>query len=103
MKVVIIVVFFSLFQTELSAQADFSNFPVKEKMKKGWIWAALPVIAYDTDQDLQLEALGHVFYYGDGSSYPEYRHTVYAECSWFTEGKKKKISSPTPHYFMTGM
>ena len=30
--------------------------------------------------------LGQVFYYGDGSTYPEYKHTIYAECSWFTKG-----------------
>ncbi|MCX6267488.1 MAG: BamA/TamA family outer membrane protein [Bacteroidetes bacterium] len=71
---------------ETFAQADSSAFPLKEKKKTGWTWAGLPVVAYDADMGLQLGVLGQVFYYGDGSSYPEYRHTIYAECSWFTKG-----------------
>jgi hypothetical protein len=30
--------------------------------------------------------LGQVFDYGDGSSWPDYKHTIYAECSWYTRG-----------------
>ena len=71
---------------DLFSQADSSMFPVKEKRKTGWTWAGLPVVAYDADQGFQLGALGQVFYYGDGSTYPEYKHTIYAECSWFTKG-----------------
>ncbi len=71
---------------DLYSQADSSMFPVKEKRKTGWTWAGLPVVAYDADQGFQLGLLGQVFYYGDGSTYPEYKHTIYAECSWFTKG-----------------
>jgi hypothetical protein len=71
---------------DLFSQADSSMFPVKEKKKKGWTWAGLPVVAYDADMGLQLGVLGQVFYYGDGSTYPEYKHTIYAECYWFTKG-----------------
>ncbi|WP_372638855.1 BamA/TamA family outer membrane protein, partial [Fodinibius sp.] len=38
------------------------------------------------DMGLQLGALGQVFFYGDGSSWPRYKHTVYAEVSRFTKG-----------------
>jgi outer membrane protein assembly factor BamA len=76
----------SFFGSVVFAQADSSNLPVKEKKKKGWTWAALPIVAYDADMGLQLGALGQVFDYGDGSMYPEYKHTIYAECSWFTKG-----------------
>ena len=71
---------------DIMAQADSSAHPVKEKKKTGWTWAGLPVVAYDADMGLQLGVLGQVFYYGDGSTYPEYKHTIYAECSWFTKG-----------------
>ena len=74
-----------IFSVNLSFSQSDSTI-VKEKKKTGWTWAALPVIAYDADMGLQLGALGQVFYYGDGTTYPEYRHTVYAECSWFTKG-----------------
>jgi len=75
-----------LFPTNAPAQDNPADFPYQEKKKQGWTWAALPVIAYDADMGLQLGALGQVFYYGDGSTWPEYKHTLYAECSWFTRG-----------------
>jgi len=58
----------------------------KEKRKKGWVPAALPVLGYDADQGLQLGVLGQIFDYGDGSIYPDYRQTIYAEVSFFTKG-----------------
>ena len=63
-----------------------SSSPVKEKIKKGWTFGALPVVAYDADQGFQYGILGQVFNYGDGSTYPEYKHTIYAEVSRFTKG-----------------
>lgn len=76
-----------LMQTALPAQEpDTNQLPIREKGKKGWTFGALPVIAYDADQGFQFGALGQVFYYGDGSTYPEYLHTIYAEASWFTKG-----------------
>ena len=81
-----LIIVLSFFGSVVLAQADSSAFPLKEKIKKGWTWAALPVVAYDADMGVQLGALGQIFDYGDGSTYPEYKHTVYAECSWFTKG-----------------
>ena len=75
-----------ILHAKVMAQSDSTGMRVKEKVKKGWTWAALPVVAYDADMGLQLGALGQVFYYGDGTTYPEYKHTIYAECSWFTKG-----------------
>jgi len=86
-KVIVLIALLILFvHLDLFSQADSAMLPVKEKKKKGWTWAGLPVVAYDADQGLQLGVLGQVFYYGDGSTYPEYKHTIYAECSWFTKG-----------------
>lgn len=78
--------FIFLLNADMMGQADSTSLPVKEKKKTGWTWAGLPVVAYDADMGLQLGLLGQVFYYGDGTTYPEYRHTIYAECSWFTKG-----------------
>ena len=58
----------------------------KENRKKGWTFGALPVLGYDADQGFQFGALAQVFNYGDGSTYPEYKHTFYAEVSFFTKG-----------------
>ena len=58
----------------------------KEKIKTGWTFGALPVIAYDADIGFQFGALGNVYHFGDGSTYPEYRHSIYAEVSRSTKG-----------------
>jgi hypothetical protein len=80
-----LIVFLAI-QGMAQSPTDSASTPVKEKRKTGWTWAGLPVLGYDADLGLQLGVLGQIFYYGDGSTYPEYRHTVYAECSWFTRG-----------------
>jgi hypothetical protein len=72
--------------TAFSQVDSTSSSPGKEKIKKGWTFGALPVVAYDADQGFQYGALGQVFNYGDGSTYPEYKHTIYAEVSRFTKG-----------------
>jgi len=70
-----------------SAQSDTISKPVKkEKIKKGWTFGALPVVAYDADMGFQYGALAQFFDYGDGTIYPEYRHTFYVEVSRFTKG-----------------
>jgi hypothetical protein len=90
LKKILPVIWFSVITLCLTlegfGQADSSDLPIREKRRKGWTWAALPVVGYDADQGFQFGALGQVFNYGDGSTYPEYRHTIYAEASWFTRG-----------------
>ena len=55
-------------------------------VKKGFSFIPFPVLGYDTDMGFQFGALGNAFFYGDGSTYPEYRHSIYAEASWYTKG-----------------
>ncbi|MEN8225660.1 MAG: BamA/TamA family outer membrane protein [Bacteroidota bacterium] len=55
-------------------------------IKKGWSFVPFPVLGYDADMGFQFGALGNAFYYGDGSQYPEYLHSIYAEASWYTKG-----------------
>ena len=70
-----------------SAQTDtISKPPKKEKIKKGWTFGALPVIAYDADMGFQYGALAQIFDYGDGTIYPDYKQTFYVEVSRFTKG-----------------
>lgn len=70
----------------LSQKPDTNDIPFEEKGKKGWSWGGLPVLGYDADMGFQFGLFGQVFYYGDGSTYPEYRHTLYGEVSWYTKG-----------------
>lgn len=58
----------------------------KDKVKTGWNVGGLPVIAYNTDLGFEYGALVNFFNYGDGSTYPQYRHNIYAEVSRFTKG-----------------
>lgn len=55
-------------------------------IKKGWSFVPFPVLGYDADMGFQFGALANAFYYGDGSTYPEYLHSIYAEASWYTKG-----------------
>lgn len=54
------------------------------KIKTGWNFGILPSIAYDADCGFQGGALANVYYYGDGSQYPEYIHSMYVEMAYTT-------------------
>jgi hypothetical protein len=69
------------------AQSDTLKSAKKaDKIKKGWNFGGVPVIAYDTDIGFKYGALANVFHYGDGSQYPKYRHSFYLEWSRTTRG-----------------
>lgn len=49
--------------------------------RTGWTFGALPSISYDSDLGFQYGALANIYYFGDGSTYPEYLHSIYLEAS----------------------
>lgn len=53
--------------------------------KTGWNFGALPSVAFDADLGFQYGALTNIYYYGDGSTYPEYMHSIYAEAAYTTK------------------
>lgn len=55
------------------------------KIKTGWNFGILPSVAYDADLGFQGGLLTNVYYYGDGSQYPEYIHSIYAEAAYTTK------------------
>jgi len=66
--------------------------PKKEKPKKdkngvrtGWTFGILPSVAYDADKGFQYGVLSNVYYFGDGSTYPEYLHSLYFEAAYTTK------------------
>ena len=70
-----------------SAQTDtLKQTSKKEKIKTGWNVGGIPVVAFDTDLGFEYGALVQFFNYGDGTTYPQYKHMVYAEVSRFTKG-----------------
>lgn len=54
--------------------------------KKGWTFGALPAVGYNSDEGFRYGALANFFHYGDGSSYPRYRHSLFLEWSRTTKG-----------------
>lgn len=54
-------------------------------IKTGWNFGILPSVAYDADYGFQGGIVTNVYDYGDGSQYPEYRHSIYFEGSYSTK------------------
>ena len=69
--------------------------PGKETRKKGWTWAALPIVAWDADMGLQLGALGQVFDYGDGST----ARSTTGGTSWAALGQAQFTPTATSHAY----
>ena len=65
----------------------FSNDTIPDKKNKsGWSFGAVPVIAFDSDIGFKYGALVNLYHYGDGTIYPEYKHSIYLEWSQTTKG-----------------
>ena len=67
----------------LSAQSADST--GRSKNKTGWTFGVLPSVAFDADLGFQYGALTNIYYFGDGSTYPEYLHSIYAEAAYTTK------------------
>ncbi|MBR7167347.1 MAG: BamA/TamA family outer membrane protein, partial [Bacteroidales bacterium] len=61
---------------------DITN---EKNIRKGWTFGALPSVSYDADYGFQYGALTNIYYFGNGSTYPEYLHSLYLEASYTTK------------------
>ncbi len=68
------------------AQIDSADLSQDPTCRTGWTFGGLPIVAFDSDMGFQYGVLVNLFSYGDGSTYPEYRHTILLEVSRFTKG-----------------
>jgi hypothetical protein len=76
-----------LFSVSLVAQdSDSTSSAHEEKVKDGFSIGGVPVVAYDSDIGFKYGALVNLYWYGDGSRYPMYDHSVYVEWSRTTKG-----------------
>lgn len=57
----------------------------EKHVRQGWTFGVLPSVAYDADLGFQYGALTNIYYFGDGSTYPEYLHSFYAEAAYTTK------------------
>ena len=63
----------------------------KEKeMKTGWSFGVLPTATFSVDNGFQAGAFGDVYYYGDGSTYPDPLHKISWEASYFTKSQRQR-------------
>lgn len=65
---------------------DGSAEPADGVVKKGWTFGALPAISYNSDLGFQYGGLINLYYFGDGTTYPKYMHSLYGEVSRYTKG-----------------
>jgi hypothetical protein len=74
-----------------------------DKIKKGWNFGGVPVVAYDSDIGFKYGAVINVFNYGDGTQYPKYRHSLYFEWSRTTKGSGINQFTYDSEYLIPGI
>lgn len=82
------------FLVPITAQdADTTDRDKDEQIKTGFSLGGVPFAVYNSDIGLQYGALANLYWYGDGSRYPMYNHSVYIE--WSRTTKKNGINQIT--------
>lgn len=77
----------SLISMSILAQEAEEIAPLhEENVKTGFNLGGVPVVAYDSDIGFKYGALVNLYWYGDGSRYPQYDHSLYVEWSRTTKG-----------------
>jgi len=84
MKKILLLVWVLSISLMSMAQKDTTS--SEKKVKKGVSFGPLPVVAYDSDLGFQYGALLNVYLFGDGSTYPKYKHLFFAEAAYSTKG-----------------
>jgi hypothetical protein len=82
-------IFFSLFLHPAFSEVPLETPPSQgddEMVKTGWTFGALPAVSYNSDLGFQYGALVNLYYFGDGTTFPKYMHSLYAEISRYTKG-----------------
>lgn len=74
----------------------------KEIVKSGWNVGVLPAFYYNNDLGFSVGVLGQLFDYGDGSSYPEYRHKFTLNGMFYTKGAKQFSLDYDSKYLIPG-
>lgn len=62
------------------------NDAIKETIKTGWTFGGVPALAFDTDVGITYGGVVNFYYYGNGTTYPKYIHSLYMEVSRTTKG-----------------
>jgi len=80
-------VFCAYAENDSVADIQRNKKPKKEKsdVRTGWTFGILPSVAFDADKGFQYGVLSNVYYFGDGSVYPDYIHSLYFEAAYTTK------------------
>jgi outer membrane protein assembly factor BamA len=71
----------------IAQDVDSTASKKEEKIKTGFSLGAVPAVAYNTDIGFLYGAIVNLYWFGDGSRYPKFDHSVYLEWSRTTKGK----------------
>ena len=74
-----------------------------EIVKKGINFGPLPAIGYSSDLGWHYGALTDIYWYGDGSTYPEYVWKANVEASWYSKGNSVYHSFFDSKYLIPGI
>lgn len=98
-KLIIAIAFIILSAFSLFSQVDTLD-SEEEKIKDGWTFGAVPVVAYDSDLGFKYGGLVNFYNYGKPTSYPEYLQSIYFEISRTTKGSGiNQLSFDSGHMF----
>jgi hypothetical protein len=69
----------------IAQEADTTSSKKEEKVKTGFNLGPVPVVGYNSDIGFMYGAVLKLYWYGDGSRYPQYDHLLYLEWSRTTK------------------
>lgn len=75
----------------------------EEKIKTGLNFAPYPVIGFSTDLGFQYGINGTLYDYGDGSTFPDYRHKFNFEVSRYSRGQNTLKATYNSDFFIPGI
>ena len=76
---------------QINAQDQETAKEPEKEMKTGWSFGVLPTATFSADNGFQAGAFGDVYYYGDGSTYPDPLHKISWEGSYFTKSHRMRL------------
>ncbi|MDR1417362.1 MAG: BamA/TamA family outer membrane protein [Prevotellaceae bacterium] len=75
----------------------------RDSVKTGWNFGVLPAVSFDSNLGFQYGGLINLFYFGNGSAYPSYLHSIYAEVSQYTKGTTVFRTYYDSKYLLSGL
>ncbi|MEA3477451.1 MAG: hypothetical protein U9R60_04675, partial [Bacteroidota bacterium] len=72
--------------TSIAQDPDSLKSFKKENIKTGFSLGGIPVVSYNSDIGFKYGARVNLYWFGDGSKYPSYNHSLFAEWSRTTLG-----------------